>query len=124
MTAAAMTLQTLKDVDNYTLAGGYDIASRVLKASMTDEEFLQWTRCEGPRAGLWWLFGAPQASRPDWFLRADLADGSGSLVLQGQSKRVQLSSRNQLTGELLHFPCLRALAWGSAMQEQSMHASV
>ncbi len=98
-------LRIWKNVDNHRLADGYDTESRVLDDSMSEQEFLQWSQCEGSHAGLWWLFGASQASRPDWLMRLPLADGTGNLVLQGQSKRVQPPDRRHLTGELPHaFP--------------------
>ena len=75
-------------LDSHTsrCAGEYFNVRHVLPKALTDDEFLEWSRGEGHLP--WWHMGADKAPRPGWFVRLALADGSGYVVIQGESSPI------------------------------------
>ncbi len=99
--AAALVQTAVENQNSCTCgcAGDYFIDPHVLGKPLADDEFLWWSKGGGETP--WWHMGAEKAPRRDWYVRLALADGSGYVVLQGQSDRVQKSKCTSLTGRSL-----------------------
>lgn len=94
------------------LADGFDPLKTRDRTERSLEDFTAWAR-GGDEP--WWFQAADCAPRPDWYLRLQLASGTGNVILQGQSKRIALNNRKLHDRELfLPEKALQMLVLGRA----------